>query len=91
MGADYQRWLMAKGSYFSPSAASIVKLILRLRAEEWIVASGGREVELDVVDRETPAVRLYERAGYRPDGRREPASEPGATELGMQKTLAVPP
>ena len=66
-------------------------LRLLARAEEWIVASGGREVELDVVDRETPAVRLYERAGYRPDGRREPASEPGATELGMQKTLAVPP
>jgi ribosomal protein S18 acetylase RimI-like enzyme len=66
-------------------------LRLLARAEEWIGASGGRAVELDVIDRETPAVRLYERAGYRPDGRREPAREPGATELGMQKTVAVPP
>jgi hypothetical protein len=32
----YQRWLMAKGSYFSPSAAAVVKLIDRLRAEQWI-------------------------------------------------------
>lgn len=57
-------------------------------AEEWIGASGGRSVELDVVDRETAAVCLYEHAGYRPDGRREPARSAGATELGMRKTLA---
>lgn len=60
-------------------------------AEEWICASGGRQVELDVVDRETPAVRLYEHAGYRPDGRRAPASAEGATELGMRKALAQRP
>jgi ribosomal protein S18 acetylase RimI-like enzyme len=59
-------------------------------AEEWIGASGGRQVELDVVDRETAAVRLYERAGYQPEGRQAPAREPGTTELGMQKTLADP-
>jgi ribosomal protein S18 acetylase RimI-like enzyme len=66
-------------------------LSLMARAEEWIVASGGREVELAVVDRETPAVRCYERAGYRPDGRRALAREPGVTEMGMRKTLAARP
>jgi len=64
---------------------------LLARAEEWIGASGGGDVELDVVDRETSAVRLYERAGYRRDGRRAPAREPGATELGMRKSLALRP
>ena len=48
---------------------------------------GGSEAELNVVDRETPAVRLYERAGYRLDGRTEPAAHPGAVELGMRKRL----
>jgi ribosomal protein S18 acetylase RimI-like enzyme len=65
-------------------------LQLLAHAEEWIGAAGGRQVELNVVDRETAAVRLYERAGYRTDGRRVPAREPGTTELGMGKTLAVP-
>lgn len=65
-------------------------LRLLARVEEWIGTSGGRQVELDVVDRETAAVRLYERAGYQPDGRRVPARGPGATELGMQKTLVEP-
>jgi ribosomal protein S18 acetylase RimI-like enzyme len=64
---------------------------LLARAEEWIGASGGGEVELDVVDRETSAVRLYERAGYRPDGRRGPARQPEAIEVGMRKTLALRP
>jgi hypothetical protein len=34
----YHRWLIAKGNYFSPSSAAIVKLIERLRAEQWIIA-----------------------------------------------------
>jgi hypothetical protein len=33
----YHRWLIAKGNYFVPSAAAIVKLVDRLRAENWIV------------------------------------------------------
>ena len=37
MSAEYQRWLVAKGSYFSPSAAAIVKLIARLRSDKWVV------------------------------------------------------
>jgi GNAT superfamily N-acetyltransferase len=64
-------------------------LALRLlaAAERWIEGAGGSEAELNVVDRETPAVRLYERAGYRLDGRTEPATRQGAVELGMRKRL----
>jgi ribosomal protein S18 acetylase RimI-like enzyme len=65
-------------------------LRLLARAEQWIGVSGGRQVELDVVEGETAALRLYERAGYRLDGRRVPARQPGSSELGMQKTLTVP-
>ncbi len=36
-GVRHQRWLVAKGNYFSPSAAAIAKLVDRLRAEGWIV------------------------------------------------------
>lgn len=64
-----------------------IALGLLAEAERWIEAVGGREAELNVVDRETPAVRLYERAGYRLDGRTEPAADPDAVELGMRKQL----
>jgi GNAT superfamily N-acetyltransferase len=64
-----------------------IALELLAEAERWIEAVGGSEAELNVVDRETPAVRLYERAGYRLDGRTEPAAHPGAVELGMRKRL----
>ena len=38
----YERWLVARGNVFLPSAATVAKLIERLRAERWIVdpASG---------------------------------------------------
>lgn len=36
MGAGYARWLVAKGSYFLPEAASIAKLVDKLREEKWI-------------------------------------------------------
>jgi hypothetical protein len=36
MGVEYERWLIAKGSIFSPSAAAVAKLIDRLRKEKWI-------------------------------------------------------
>jgi hypothetical protein len=36
MGVEYERWLIAKGNVFSPAAASIVKLVERLRKEKWI-------------------------------------------------------
>jgi GNAT superfamily N-acetyltransferase len=62
-------------------------LSLLAEAEAWIESVGGSEAQLNVVDRATPAVRLYERAGYHPDGRSEPATQPGAVELGMRKRL----
>lgn len=41
----YERWLVARGNVFLPSAATVAKLIERLRAENWIVdpASGALE------------------------------------------------
>ena len=41
-----------------------IALELLAEAERWIAAAGGSEAELNVVDRETPARRLYERAGF---------------------------
>jgi hypothetical protein len=37
MGVEYERWLIAKGAAFLPAAASIVKLVERLRKEGWII------------------------------------------------------
>lgn len=37
MGTAYERWLIAKGNFFSPSAESVAKLVERLRKENWIV------------------------------------------------------
>ncbi len=64
-----------------------IALELLSEAERWIEAAGGGEAQLNVVDRETPARRLYERAGFRLDGRSEPAAHPGSVELGMRKRL----
>ena len=38
----YERWLVARGNVFLPSAATVAKLVEKLRAEKWIVdpASG---------------------------------------------------
>jgi GNAT superfamily N-acetyltransferase len=67
-------------------------LALRLlaEAERWIETAGGTEAELNVVDRAVPAMRLYGRAGYRLDGRSEPATHAGAFDLGMRKPLDAP-
>jgi ribosomal protein S18 acetylase RimI-like enzyme len=64
-----------------------IALELLAEAERWIELAGGSEAELNVVDRETPARRLYERAGFRLDGRSEPAAHRGSVELGMRKRL----
>jgi GNAT superfamily N-acetyltransferase len=56
-------------------------------AEHWIEAVGGSEARLNVVDRAAPARQLYERAGYRLDGRSEPATHHGGLEMGMRKRL----
>ena len=37
MGTEYRRWLIPKGNVFCPSGAGIAKLVLKLRAEKWIV------------------------------------------------------
>jgi hypothetical protein len=37
MGAEYERWLIARGNVFSPSADAIVKLIAKLREEKWLI------------------------------------------------------
>jgi hypothetical protein len=44
MGVEYERWLIAKGNVFSPAAASIVKLVERLRKEGWIPAPQSAEL-----------------------------------------------
>lgn len=40
---EYERYLIAKGNAFSPSAVAVAKLIERLRKEQWI-PSGGQAV-----------------------------------------------
>lgn len=45
MGAQYARWLVAKGNIFSPAAASVVKLVERLKKEKWIPEVGGHAVK----------------------------------------------
>lgn len=64
-----------------------IALRLLAEAERWIEAAGGSEAELNVVAGETPARRLYERAGFRLDGRSEPATHAGAAELRMRKRV----
>jgi GNAT superfamily N-acetyltransferase len=64
-----------------------VALALLSAVEDWIRSAGGREAQLSVVESVVPARELYARAGYVPDGRREPAEEPGMSELGMRKAL----
>ena len=45
MGAQYTRWLVAKGNIFSPAAASVAKLVERLKKEHWIAEAGGYAVK----------------------------------------------
>jgi len=44
MTASYERWLIARGNAFSPAAASVVKLIERLRKEKWILEPTSPEI-----------------------------------------------
>ena len=37
MAVSYERWLIARGNAFSPAAASVVKLVERLRKEKWLI------------------------------------------------------
>jgi ribosomal protein S18 acetylase RimI-like enzyme len=57
--------------------------------EEWIASSGGTCVQLSVADQALAAIRLYDAAGYRPDGERsESAHTPGVSLVSLRKELA---
>ena len=63
-------------------------LALLAGVERFAAAHGGRELELSVMEDAIPARALYERAGFRLDGRREPTPNRAADELGMRRELA---
>lgn len=57
--------------------------------EGWIVSAGGTTVHLSVTDAAAAARRLYESAGYEPDGRStESRHTPGLIEIGLRKQLS---
>jgi hypothetical protein len=41
---EYERWLIARGNVFSPSAEAIVGLVAKLRAERWLVTPGAPDL-----------------------------------------------
>jgi ribosomal protein S18 acetylase RimI-like enzyme len=56
--------------------------------EEWIASSGGDCVHLSVADQALSALRLYDEAGYEPDGQRsESAHTAGVSHIGLRKEL----
>ena len=60
--------------------------------EGWIASSGGTIVRLSVTTRASAARRLYESAGYEPDGRAEASPHTaGLVEIGLRKRLATDP
>jgi ribosomal protein S18 acetylase RimI-like enzyme len=63
-------------------------LALLEAAERFAAAGGGRAIELTVMEDAAPARALYERAGFRLDGRREPTPNRDVDELGMRRDLA---
>ena len=57
--------------------------------ERWISSCGGDCVQLSVADLALAAVRLYDAAGYGPDGERSELSHnPGMTYMSLRKPLA---
>ena len=44
MGAEYERWLLAKGAVFAPSAAAVAALVDKLRKAKWIPEAPGQAV-----------------------------------------------
>jgi GNAT superfamily N-acetyltransferase len=57
--------------------------------EAWIASAGGTMSELMVTTAAAPARRLYESAGYEPDGNeRESRHTPRLFEVGYRKRLA---
>ncbi len=57
--------------------------------EAWITSAGGNAVGLSVTNAAAAARRLYESAGYEPDGRAaESRHTPGLIEIGFRKQLS---
>lgn len=42
MSQGYERWLIARGNVFAPSAAAVAKLVAKLREERFLPATGGQ-------------------------------------------------
>ena len=61
---------------------------LLAEAERWAVSVGARRAELFVAADATPARALYERFGYRPNGRTDDDRADGVVEIGMGRALA---
>lgn len=38
--STYERWLIARGNAFAPSASAVAKLVQKLREERWVAAGG---------------------------------------------------
>ena len=56
--------------------------------EEWIASCGGSCVQLSVADVAHAATRLYEAAGYRPDGEvSDSPHTPGITHISLRRSL----
>lgn len=58
--------------------------------ETWIAACGGSRIRLSVTDEAAAARRLYESAGYEPDGRRDDSPHtPGVVHVGLAKPVSA--
>jgi GNAT superfamily N-acetyltransferase len=80
--AVYQVWVAPEARGRGAGSRLIAAL------EAWVLERGGAALELMVSDAAPAARRLYERAGFLPDARREATSHPGVTEEhGMSKRL----
>jgi ribosomal protein S18 acetylase RimI-like enzyme len=65
--------------------------LLLAATEEWVASCGGRSVQLSVADQALAALRLYDAAGYRPDGERSPSSHtPGVSYVSLRKAIGCP-
>ncbi len=60
---------------------------LLAEAERWAISVGGRRAELFVAPDALAARALYERFGYRPNGRIDDDRADGVAEIGMEKPL----
>jgi ribosomal protein S18 acetylase RimI-like enzyme len=61
---------------------------LLAEAERWAVSVGARRAELFVAADAAPARAMYERFGYRPNGRTDDDRADGVVEVGLEKPLA---